>query len=374
LEIHLLEGASGLRRFVNAPWKILDTAAYPQWIPPLRISTRSNLDPGTNPFFKNAERALFLAQEGGRPLGRIAAIRNGWLADAGQDPGIFGLFECVDRQDAASALFEAAAAWLRERGCRAMLGPWNPSSNYDGGVLIQGFEHPQTFFTPWNPEYYPRLVEGAGCTKAKDLLAWHVDIPRAMRGVNERFGHLAEAIAARSRLDVSAADMRDFEGTMRRCWPVYVECWKDNWGYCPIGLEEWSYLAKELKPLVVSAGGISVQSEGEMVGFMLIMADFNRAIQNDRSGRLLPLNWLRVLRTRTRSPWVRTILAGVLPEFRRKGVLSLMLYAALKGADRYGVQHIEVSWVLEDNVQANSILQAVGAEPYRTWRIYERRF
>jgi GNAT superfamily N-acetyltransferase len=372
MQIHALEGPSGLQRFVSAPWKILDVKAYPQWIPALRISTHSNLDPKHNPFFVNAERALFLAEEGGRPLGRIAAIHNGWLKDAGQDPGIFGFFECVDRQDVAGALLQAAEAWLRERGCARVLGPWNPSSNYDGGILIRGFEHPQTFFTSWNPEYYGALFEGAGYGKAKDLLAWHIDIDRAERGVQERFGPLVKSMEERSRLDVGPIDLKDFETTMRRCWHVYTECWKTNWGFCPISLDEWLYLGKEMKPLMVRGGGIQVMSEGEIIGFILAMPDYNRAIQADRSGRLFPLNWLRLLRGRVHAPWVRTLLAGVLPQARRKGVLSLMLYAAMRGAGRYGVQHIEASWILEDNTEMNSVLEALEAEPYRTWRIYAR--
>jgi GNAT superfamily N-acetyltransferase len=372
MQIHALEGAHGLRRFVSAPWKILDTAAYPQWIPPLRVSVSSNLDPGANPFFRNAQRALFLAEEGGRPLGRLAAIHNGWLKDAGQDAGIFGYFECVDRQDVASALFQAAEAWLKERGCQRAVGPWNPSSNYDGGILVGGFEHPQVFFTSWNPEYYGGLLEGAGYAKAKDLLGWHLDIEKAERGVQERFGHLVKSMGERSGLEVQPIDLKNFDATMRRCWHVYTECWKSNWGYCPVSVEEWMYLGKEMRPLMVPGGGVQVMSKGEIIGFVLAMPDYNRAMQKDRSGRLFPLNWLRLLRGRMRAPWVRTLLAGVLPGHRRKGVLSLMLYAALRSAPRYGVQHLEASWILEDNADMNSVLEAMEAEPYRRWRIYER--
>jgi len=176
----------------------------------------------------------------------------------------------------------------------------------------------------------------------------------------------------RSGLQVGPIDVRNFEDTMRRCWHVYTECWKNNWGYCPIGLEEWLYLGREMRPLMVPGGGVQVSSEGEIIGFVLAMPDFNRAIIKDRSGRLLPLNWLRLLRGRVRAEWARTLLAGVLPGHRRKGVLSLMLYAAIRSAPKYGVQHIEASWILEDNTDMNSILEAMEADPYRRWRIYER--
>jgi GNAT superfamily N-acetyltransferase len=371
LQIRTLPGDAGLREFVAAPWKILDVSAYPQWIPALRISVRSTLDPKTNPFFRKSDRALFLAEDGGRVVGRIAAIYNASLAEVGRDPGFVGFFECVDRQDVAAALLGAAEEWLRARGCSRVQGPWSPSSNYEGGVLIRGFEHPQTFFTPWNPEYYAGLLEGAGYVKAKDLMAWHVRIA-SMRRRFEEYESLSNVIRARAGLTLERVEVRNFERVMRDCWVVYQECWKDNWGFCPLPVEEWEYLAHELKPLIVPEGSLLVKAAGETIGFAVSLPDYNRAIMKDRSGRLFPLNWLRILRGRRRCEWARTLLAGVLPRFRRKGVLSVMLYESLKNAALFGTEHVEASWILEDNVEMNAVLTQLEADPYRTWRVFER--
>ncbi len=371
LHIRTLSGEAGLRQFVAAPWRILDVSAYPEWIPALRVSVRSTLDPKTNPFFRKSDRALFLAEDGGRVVGRIAAIYNASLAEAGRDPGSFGFFECVDRQEVASALLGAAEEWLRARGCARIQGPWNPSSNYEGGLLIQGFEHPQTFFTPWNPDYYADLVERAGYGKAKDLLAWHVRVSNVHRRLKE-YDALADAIRARAGLVVERVEIPSFERVMRDCWVVYQECWKDNWGFCPLSVEEWGYLAHELKPLIVPEGSLLVKAGGETIGFSVSLPDYNRAIMKSRNGRLMPLNWLRILRSRRRCEWARTLLAGVLPRFRRKGVLSLMLYEAVRNAALFGTEHVEASWILEDNVQMNAVLTQLEGEPYRTWRVFER--
>lgn len=48
------------------------------------------------------------------------------------------------------------------------------------------------------------------------------------------------------------------------------------------------------------------------------------------------------------------------------------LYAALMAnAWRLGFEHIEMSWILEDNVAANRSLEAMGARQYKRYRIYE---
>lgn len=372
MTVRQLAGSTGLKRFVAAPWEILDPSRYPQWVPTLRVSVATTLDPAKNPFFRRSARALFVAEAGGRTLGRVAAIHNAWLADAGRDPGFFGFFECADDPAVAADLLGAAESWLREQGCVRITGPWNPTSNYDGGILIKGFEHPQTFFTPWNPEYYQPLVEGAGYAKAKDLLGWHVRLADLGSEATERFAKVAVGVVEKGNLNFGPLDLSNFDRTMERCWEIYTQCWGENWGFSPLSLEEWLFIAHELKPLLMRPGTLMVQANGEIVGFALFVPDYNRAMSADRSGRLLPFNWLRLLKAKVRSPWYRTMLAGVLPEYRKKGLLSMMLYAAATRASDFGVEHVEASWILEDNREMNLVLGKLNADPYRTWRIYTK--
>ncbi len=373
MEVLQLSGSSGLRRFVDAPWKILDADAYPQWIPPLRMSVKALLDPTKNPFFRNAERALFLATEDGRPLGRIAAIRNGWSNEVRDDrPGFFGFFECVDRPDAARVLLEATEAWLRAAGCDSVLGPWNPSTNYEGGILVSGFEHSQTFMTSWNPPYYPALFEDIGYRKAKDLYAWHLHLGETMADLHHRFGRLSHRVMGKLGLEVGPLDLTDFDSAMHECWKVYCASWGGNWGFTPIEPEEWRFITHEMKDIMVHNGMVAVKADGDLVGCGLFLPDYNRAMAKDRSGRLLPLNWLRILRARRHTPWVRAMLAGILPEYQRKGVLPLILYEAVGRASAHGVEDVEFSWILEDNEATNRTLENFGATLYRSWRIYQR--
>ena len=101
------------KAFIKFQWRVY--ADDPQWIPPLIIERKEFLHPRKNPFFQHAEVQLFLAQQGGETVGRIAAIIN---TDHDQyhheRAGFFGLFECLPQEEIAAALFEAAEAWVRE--------------------------------------------------------------------------------------------------------------------------------------------------------------------------------------------------------------------------------------------------------------------
>jgi GNAT superfamily N-acetyltransferase len=370
VKIHLLSGSAGVRRFVAAPWAILDTAAFPQWVPPLRMSTRNILNTKKNPFFQNAECALFVAEEAGRVVGRVAAVYNGWAEDAGKDPGFVGFFECVPDSGPASALFASAEKWLRERGCKTVTGPLNPSANYEGGVLIKGFEHPQTFLTPWNPPYYPSLFEDAGYQKGADLLGWHVPLADPGSQPLDRFARVAKGVRERLGLTFGPMDFSNFEGEMHRAWEIYCECWAEQWGFIPLTSEEWQFIAHEMKPLMVPEGSLVARAGREIVGFGLFLPDYNRAMANDRSGRLLPLNWWRLMRAGRHTPWVRIMLAGVIPRYRKLGLLPALLHEASRKAADFGVSDVEASWILEDNDDLNLVFDRMGADPYRVWRIY----
>jgi len=373
MKIRQLSGPSGLRSFVRAPWEILDLSDHPQWVPSLRMSVGSILSPRKNPFFQNAERALFLAERDGKMVGRIAAIRNGWLSDdADAHRGFFGFFESIDDQDVAAGLFEAAGNWLRDRGCNSVMGPMNPSTNYEAGLLVDGFEHTQTFLTPWNPPFYQNLLESDGFEKAKDLLAWHLRIVEIQEDLHRRFEALTRRVEKKEGLEFGPLDLSDFDGVMRRCWKVYSKAWENNWGFCPLSVEEWLFIADEMKPLMVPEGTLAVQAKGEIVGFSLFLPDYNRAMLKDRSGRILPWNWLRLLKARRHTPWVRTMLTGVLPQYQKVGVFPLLLFAAIRNATKFGVEDLECSWILEDNDNLNIPLEKLGASAYRTWRVFER--
>ncbi len=162
--VRRVHGRADLAAFVDLPWKIYK--GDPLWVPPLKASVRHLLDSRRHPFYEGgsaAEIELFLAWQGSRPIGRVAAINNHAHNRFHQEKvAHFGFFECVDRPEVAKALLGAVQDWARERDLSALLGPVSPSTNYECGLLIEGFDRPPVVMMTYNPPYYRDLLEGAG--------------------------------------------------------------------------------------------------------------------------------------------------------------------------------------------------------------------
>ena len=81
-------------RFLRVPWQIY--ADDPCWVPPLLMGVKKSLS-SKNPFFEYGEAQLFLAERGGKPVGRISAQINKRHNELHQEKvGFFGFFESID--------------------------------------------------------------------------------------------------------------------------------------------------------------------------------------------------------------------------------------------------------------------------------------
>ena len=250
LEIVELNGRRGTSRFVDAAWTVHDQPVSSGWVPPLRAVVRDGLDRRGNPFYQRAERALFIAKRGGRPVGRVAAIENRWHNEHHDDRvGFFGFFECRDDQEAANALFERAEGWLGGRGLRSVRGPVSPSMNHECGVLVDGLDFPPVIMTPWNPAYYGTLIEGAGYSCARDLLGYYLPAGDEMV-VPDRVRRLAERTLQKTRLVFRAWDFDTMEEEVRAAFDLYCDAWEGNWGFVPPSWEEFWHIAKDLKSVM----------------------------------------------------------------------------------------------------------------------------
>ena len=371
LEIVPVRGRRALARFIGLPWKLFDHRAYPQWVPPLRASVADGLDRKGNPFYREADRELFLAYEGGRLVGRIAAIENRRHNEFhGDRVGFFGFFEAVDDPAVAAALLDAASAWLAPRGLDVLRGPISPSTNHECGLLVAGSETHTTFMTTWNPPYYVRLMERAGLAKAKDLLAFWVPLDGSF-ALPERWGRVAERARTRAGLSFRQLDRKKFDAEADEVWEIYNTAWEKNWGFVPMSHEEFDHMAGMLKLLLPDEAVQFVESDGEPVGVAVHIPDYNLTLKRVPSGRLL-FALPKLLLDKRRIRKGRTMMLGIKESFRAHGGYLVLLDEAMRRARAYGVEGMEASWILEDNHRMLDILEQGGLSPSKRWRIYER--
>ena len=358
--------------FIKFQWQIY--ASDSAWVPPLIIERKKFLDRKRHPFYRHGDAALFLVRKNGRIAGRIMASDDpNYNLLHGTNVGCFGLFECIEDREVAAALFDAAASWLRKKGRTELMGPIDYSTNYVCGLLIDGFQFPPTILTAHNPPYYCELIENCGFTKAKDWYAWWFADPSKAATHLRR---LATRLRTRWQpVRIRSANFKNLRDESRRLREIFNQAWERNWGFVPFTEAEIEFMTEELKPLIVPEFAWVAEIDNEPVGFTLALPDIN-VVLRDLNGRLtrfgLPTGLIKLLRYKRRAQKGRLIALGVVQKYRRAGTAEMLVLHVLEETMiKRGITG-ELSMTLEDNVLINRFIEAIGAERYKTYRIYTR--
>ncbi len=370
LKIRQIDSKKDRKKFVMLSWKVFEGDSH--WIAPLIMERLEFIDPKKNPFFDHGEAAFFLAERDGEAVGRISAHVNRLHNEHHKDnTGFFGFYECLEDEEASTALLKTAEEWLRKQDCDKVLGPISfDLANGEAGVQIKGFEHPLIYLFPYSKPYYAGLIEKAGYEKAKDLIGWVYDVgevPEAPRQV-------ADVVAKYPGLVVRSIDPKHMERDVNIVKEIFNECWKKNWGFVPWTEKEVAHNAKNLKMIVKKEITAIAEVNGEPAGMMF---SFPNALElfDGLNGRLFPFGLLRLL---WRSKFhkyksARLALLGVMPKFRgaELGGLSVLMYIqAHRGGLKLGLTHGELGWTLEDNEKINMGIKFMGGRDDKIYRIY----
>ncbi len=178
IEIRQVTTKKERKQFITFAWQIYrnDPELNKNWVPPVIDDYMKTLDTKVFPLYDHADLAMFTAWKDGSIAGTIAAIANRRHNEVHADKvGFWGFFECVNDQKVSSALFDAAARWLKGKGLNAMRGPVSPSMNDQCGMLTKGYDSPPVFLMLYNPPYYNDLVLNYGHHIGQELLAWYID-------------------------------------------------------------------------------------------------------------------------------------------------------------------------------------------------------
>ncbi|MEK7309571.1 MAG: N-acetyltransferase [Planctomycetota bacterium] len=356
--------------FIMFPWKsgIYKNDSY--WVPPLISEDKKLFNPAVYPFHKNAEVKLFLLYANGKPVSRVAAIINhNHNKFHNEKTGFFGFFECVNSPEAAKYILDAASRFCQEKGMERMRGPMNFSTNDTCGILIEGFDSPPLIMMPYNPAYYIDLMEKSGFAKAKDLYAYFADY--RIKEQIPRMERLAQRVTKSSDVVIRNINFKNITNDIRVIKHIYNNAWDKNWGFVPMTDGEFDYMASDMKKVVDPDLALIAEIGGNPAGFSLALPDYNQIIKKC-NGRLFPFGFLHFLFGKSSIDAVRLLTMGVVHQYRQKGLDVVFYLESIKRTFAKGYRGGELSWILEDNVMMNRILESIGTKVYKKYRIYER--
>ncbi len=363
--IEVVEAGKSLDDFIRLPLELC--SEDPFFIPQLNREMKVHFSP-KNPFFRFTEAKYFIALKDGRKAGRIVSFVNSRHNEFhNEKTGFFGFFDCIRDQQVADALFRSSAVYLREKGMDRMRGPMNFSTNEECGFLLEGFHEPPMIMMPYNPPFYNEMAERHGLGKVKDLFAFIYEV---VEELPEKVARVA-GIVEKKGITVRPINMKRFMDEMRIFKQVYHSAWEENWGFVPLTDEELEYTAGRLKQIVIPELTLIAEKDGVPICFMGLVPDFNPVLKK-MNARLNPVSIVKALYYSRKIRDLRLMLLGTKKEFRNRGVEALMLSRGHAAVRKGGYRRIEFSWILEDNIPIQNIIEIFGGKLYKKYRIYEK--
>lgn len=369
LTITSVQSRQDERDFLRLPWRIY--ADDPHWVPPLLDSQAALAGFRSHPFYADADARAFLARRDEQPCGRLVAIQHHAHARRHDEScGFFGFFESTTDQQVARGLFDAAQQWFTAKGVTLIRGPFQPSINYESGLLIDRFDSAPTFGTAYNPAYYADLIEGSGFRKAHDLYSFIADLSM-LEQVGSRFVRTIEEIQRRLKPQIRCLDRKNYHRDMRLLCRIYNETLLGIWGFNPLTTAEIEDWIQSIRPFVDPELIVFAEVDGKVVAAIQCLPDYH-PILRQLNGRLTPWGRVRLALGRHKLTRTRIVSAHVRPGYQLMGLPLLMLIHVLKNAKRGATREAEFSWVYEDHQLSRRSIEHVGAQRFKTYRIYER--
>jgi len=369
IRIEKVIGGKQLNRFLKFPWSVYK--GNPNWVPPLLIERKQFFNPAKNPFFDHALVEHFLANRDGKVAGRISAIINSRHNEFHNDKiGFFGFFESINDFGVASRLFDAAAEFLRVRGMDTMRGPCNFSTNDEIGFLVKGYDSPATIMNTYTPEYYLELAERYGMKKAMDLYGYYLDDTMP---IAERVVKVAEKVQHREDLVIRKLNLKKLREEVEKAKYIYNKAWEKNWGFVPLTDEEIDHMADDLKMIIDPNIAFFAEVKGNPIGFSLSLPNMNEILIK-LDGRLLPTGIFKLLyymKIHRIVKGVRTLIMGLIPEYRGRGIDNLLYLETIRQGPLHGYHWSEMGWILETNFKMNRAIEALGGRLHKVYRIYD---
>ena len=201
LEVKEVKTRKQVKQFLDFPNQLYK--GNPYYVPPI-YSNEKKLFGNNHDYCDQAESVFYLAYRDGKVVGRISGILQKASNEKwGQKRVRFTRFDCLDDQEAATALFSAVEAWAKEKGMEELVGPLNYSDMEREGLLVEGFDYLNTFEEQYNYPYYEKLVTNFGFEKEVEWVEYRLTAPspeyvdklkRITEKVMERGGfHFGEA-------------------------------------------------------------------------------------------------------------------------------------------------------------------------------------
>jgi GNAT superfamily N-acetyltransferase len=358
-----------LKTFVKFPFSLYKDSKY--WVPPIIKQELETFNKDKNPIFNDAEARFFLAYNGDKVVGRIAAIIN-WLEVNKQQikKMRFGWFDFEDDLEISKALLETVESIGKQNHLEYTEGPVGFSNLDKVGVMTEGFDSIATMITWYNHHYYVNHYKAHGYKIEKEFS----ESKFPFSNVNpETFTKAQDLIKRRYKLRALNFDKtEDVMPYADKMFDLFNESYASLSSFVEITDLQKAYFKKKFVSFVNPEYIKFVVDENDrLVGFAIVMPSFAKALQKAK-GKLFPFGFIHILKAKKNSKDVIFYLIGIHPEYQNKGVHALIFNEYYQTFTEKGIETCYRTPELEDNEAIKKIWKHFNPVVYKRRKTFRK--
>lgn len=343
------------------------------FVPPLRSDYIKYVQGVDNDLNEAGPNIKYICYDDGRVVGRLLVGVNNIINNYhGFKEGYISLFECVENYEYAEKLLDKAIEFLKSHGMTKVKGPLSlPGGEDNRGFIVDNFDAQPFIMNTYNKKYYNDFFIKYGFEKYFDCYAYkdtieNADIeryeklvPYAMKKFDFRVDNINLSNVDKDAMDI----MNVLERALPREWDDFA----------PPREEEIRKIVKQLVPFADSDLIFIARDNktNEPIGFNITLPDYNQAIKK-MNGKMFPFGFLKFLYYKRKINRIRFFVLFVVPEYRKKGVTSVMYLKTYLNALKKGYTELEGSTIWEYNRDMMNDVESFGAKINITYRIYQK--
>ena len=343
------------------------------FVPPLRSDYIKYVQGVDNDLNEAGPNAKYICYDDDKVVGRLLVGVNNIINEYhGFKEGYISLFECVENYEYAEKLLDKAIEFLKSHGMTKVKGPLSlPGGEDNRGFIVDNFDAQPFIMNTYNKKYYNDFFIKYGFEKYFDCYAYKDTIENADI---ERYEKLVPYAMKKFDFRVDNIDLSNVDKDAMDIMNVLERALPREWDdFAPPREEEIRKIVKQLVPFADSDLIFIARDNktNEPIGFNITLPDYNQAIKK-MNGKMFPFGFLKFLYYKRKINRLRFFVLFVVPEYRKKGVTSVMYLKTYLNALKKGYTELEGSTIWEYNRDMMNDVESFGANINITYRIYQK--
>ena len=348
IKVIKVESKKNVKDFVMFPFELYKDCEY--WVPPIINEEIDAIDTNKNPVFKNAEAEFYLAYQDNKIVGRIAAIVN-WVEIEEQKKNKlrFGWYDTIDDVNVSKALMDKVLEFGKSRKLEFVDGPGGFSNMYKAGLLIEGYDELNTMITWYHYPYQKQHLNKLGFSKLAEWVEYKIKIFSAEEAP-EKVKKFSRIIQERYNLKVvNFKSTKEIIPYVDKMFELLNITYSNLQTYVTIKQYQIDfYKEKFIKYIHPDFIKCVVDSEGNLIAFLITMPSFSRALKK-MNGKLFPFGFLHIFKAQHFNDRVSLYLIGVDPKYQSKGATAILFNDLQQTFNKRRIVEVETNPELVEN-------------------------